>query len=41
VSDPDVIAPKPAIARDAHAKGRLAEDAARLQQALAAHESTT
>lgn len=52
VSDPAVIPDKPAIAQDARAKGRTAEDAARLvgwsratlyrhQQALAAQESTT
>lgn len=52
VSDPNVIADKLAIAQDARAKGRTAEDAARIvgwsratlcrhQQALAARESTT
>jgi DNA invertase Pin-like site-specific DNA recombinase len=52
VSDPNVIADKLATARDARAKGRTAEDAARLvgwsratlyrhQKALAARESTT
>ncbi len=51
VSDPAVIAEKLAIAQDARAKGRTAEDAARLvgwsratlyrhQQAFAAREST-
>ena len=51
MSDPIVIADKLAIARGARAKGRTAEDAARLvgwsratlyrhQQALAAREST-
>lgn len=52
LSDPNVIADKLAIAQDARAKGRTAEDAARLvgwsratlyrhQQALAARENTT
>ncbi len=52
LTDPIVIADKLAIAQDARAKGRTAEDAARLvgwsratlyrhQQALAAHKSTT
>jgi DNA invertase Pin-like site-specific DNA recombinase len=52
VSDPIVIADKLATPQDARAKGRTAEDAARLvgwsratlyrrQQALAARESTT
>lgn len=52
LSDPAVIAVKLAIAQDARAKGRTAEDAARLvrwsraalyrrQQARAASESTT
>jgi hypothetical protein len=52
VSDPNVVADRLAIAQDARAKGRTAEDAASLvgwsratlyrhQQAFAARESTT